>query len=76
MASSKRNLLSNYTCENHFTTKQESMNDLLFALEDSPLMSIQSPGIIDVSSVSGEEFVVQPDNLPNLDGRLRVNGTK
>ena len=50
------------------------MIDLLFALEHSPLMSIQSPGIIDVSSDSGEEFVVHPDNLPNLDGRFRVNG--
>ena len=36
------------------------MNKFQFTLEDSPLMWIQLPGIIDVSSDPGEEFVVQP----------------
>ena len=35
-------------------------------------MSIQSPGIIDLSGDSGEEFVVQPYNLIDLEGRFRV----
>ena len=39
-------------------------------------MSIQSPSIIDVSSDSGEEFVVQPSNLPDVEERIRVGGPR
>ena len=52
------------------------MNNLQFTLEDSPLMSIESPSIIDVSSDSGEEFVVQPSSLPDIEERFRVGGPK
>ena len=52
------------------------MNSLQFTLEDSPLMSIESPGIIDVSSDSGEEFLVQPGDLPVLQERFRVGGPR
>ena len=52
------------------------MNKLQFTLEESPLMSIQSPSIIDVSSDSGEEFVVQPSNLPDIEKRFRVVGPR
>ena len=52
------------------------MNSLQFNLEDSPLMSIESPGIIDVSSDSGEEFLVQPGDLPVLQERFRVGGPR
>ena len=44
VASSKRILFSKSTCNNHVSTKQEIMNKLQFALENSPLMSIQSQG--------------------------------
>ena len=33
-------------------------------------MSNQSPSIIDVSTDSGEEFVVQPSNLPYIEKNL------
>ena len=52
------------------------MDNLQFNLEDSPLLSIQSPSIIDVSSDSGEEFVVQPSRLPVIEGRFRVEGPR
>ena len=39
-------------------------------------MSIQSPSIIDVSSDSGEKFVVQPSNLPDIEERFRVGGPR
>ena len=52
------------------------MNNLQFTLEDSRLMSIQSPSITDVSSDSGDEFVVQPSNLPDIEDRFRVGGPR
>ena len=52
------------------------MDNLQFDLEDSPLLSIQSPSIIDVSSDSGEEFVVQPSSLPVIEERFRVGGPR
>ena len=50
------------------------MNNLQFTLEDSPLLSIQSPGIVDISSDSGEEFVVHPNDLSDVEERFRVGG--
>ena len=52
------------------------MNDLQFNLEDSPPMSIQSPSIIDVSSDSGEEFIVQQSNPPDIEERFRIGGPR
>ena len=52
------------------------MDNLQFNLEDSPLLSIQSPSIIDVSSDSREEFVVQPSSLPDIEARFRVGGPR
>ena len=52
------------------------MNNLQFTLEDSPLLSIQSPGIVDISSDSGEEFVVHPDDLSEIEERFRVGGPR
>ena len=52
------------------------MDNLQLNLEDSPLLSIQSPSIIDVSSDSGEEFIVQPSSLPNIEERFRVGGPR
>ena len=52
------------------------MDNLQFNLEDSPLLSIQSPSIIDVSSDSGEEFIVQPSSLPIIEERFRVGGPR
>ena len=49
------------------------MNDLQFVLEENPLLS---PGIIDVSGDSGEEFVVQPNNSPDVKERFRVGGPR
>ena len=46
------------------------MDNLQFNLEDSPLLPIQSLSIIDVSSDSGEEFVVQPSSLPVIEERF------
>ena len=57
-------------------TKKGTINNLQFAVENSPLISIQSPGIIDVSSDSGEEFVVQPNDLPELEERFRAGGPR
>ena len=50
------------------------MDNLQFNLKDSALMAIESPGIIDVSSDSGEEFLVQRGDIPNLEERFRVGG--
>ena len=52
------------------------MNNLQFTLEDSPLLSIQSPGIVDISSDSGEEFVVHPNDLSDVEERFRVGGPR
>ena len=52
------------------------MNNLQFTLEDSPLLSVQSPEIIDVSSDSGEEFVVHPNDLSDIEERFRVGGPR
>ena len=52
------------------------MNNLQFTLEDSPLLSIQSPGIVDKSSDSGEEFVVHPNDLSDVEERFRVGGPR
>ena len=40
------------------------------------MLSIQSPSIIDVSSDSGEEFIVQPSSLPIIEERFRVGGPR
>ena len=52
------------------------MNNLQFTLEYSPLLSIQSPGIVDISSDSGEEFVVHPNDLSVVEERFRVGGPR
>ena len=52
------------------------MDNLQFNLEDSPLLSIQSLSIIDVSSDSGEAFVVQSSSLPDIEERFRVSGPR
>ena len=52
--------------------KQEAMNNFQFTLEDSLLMSIQSPVVFDVCSDSGEECLVQPGDLPDLQDCFRV----
>ena len=52
------------------------MDNLQFNLEDNPLLSIQSPSIIDGSSDSGEEIVVQPSSLPDIEERFRVGGPR
>ena len=52
------------------------MNNLQFTLEDIPQMPIESPGIIDVSSDSEEEFQMQPGTLPELEEKSRVGGPR
>ena len=39
-------------------------------------MSIRSPSIIDISSDSGEEFVVHPSNLLDIEEKIRVGGPR
>ena len=51
------------------------MSSLQFVLEvDSPFSPI-SPDTIDISSNSGDEFLVEPGNVPQLEERFRVNRT-
>ena len=52
------------------------MSNLQFILEDSPLLSIQWPGIIEISSDSGENFVVHPNDLPDKEEKFRVGGPR
>ena len=45
-----------------------------FNLEGSPLMPLESLRVIDVSGDSGEEFLVQRGDIPNLEEKFRVGG--
>ena len=76
LASSKRIPHSNLFCENHFSTKQGSINNVQFTLEDNPLNTIQWPEINDVSGDSGEKFVVHSISLPDLEEKVRFGGPR
>ena len=52
------------------------MNDLQFTMEEDTLYSRLSPDVIDISSNSDNEFVVEPGNVPQLLDRFRVNTTE
>ena len=51
------------------------MSSLQFNLEEDSLYSPISPDVIDISSNSGDEFLVEPGNVPQLEERFRVNQT-
>ena len=51
------------------------MNNLQFAIEEDTLYSPLSPDVIDISSNSDSEFIVEPGNVPQLLDRFRVNTT-
>ena len=49
------------------------MNNLQFALEEDTLYSPLSPDVIDISSNSDNEFLVEPGTVPQLLDRFRAN---
>ena len=51
------------------------MSSLQFNLKEDSLYSPISPGVIDISSNSGDEFLVEPGNVPQLEERSRINHT-
>ena len=52
------------------------MNDLQFAMDEDTLYSPLSADVIDISSNSDNEFVVEPGNVPQLLDRFRANTTE
>ena len=52
------------------------MNNLQFAMEDDTLYSPLSPDVIDISSNSDNEFLVEQGNVPQLLDRVRANTTQ
>ena len=51
------------------------MNSLQFVLEEDSLYFPISPDVIDISSNSGDESLVKPGNVPQLEEQFRVNQT-
>ena len=49
------------------------MDSLQFNLDEDLGYSPISPDVIDISSESGEEFIVEPGNIAQLDEKFRVN---
>ena len=49
------------------------MNNLQFAIEEDTLYSPLSPDVIEISSISDNEFLVEPGNVPQLLDRFRAN---
>ena len=49
------------------------MNPLQFNLDEDLGYSPISPDVIDISSGSGDEFVVEAGNIPQLDEKFRIN---
>ena len=51
------------------------MNNLQFNLDEDSLYSPMSPEVIDISSNSENEFMVEPGNIPQIEERFRVDQT-
>ena len=49
------------------------MKNLQFAMEEDTLYSPLSPDVIDISSNSDSEFLVEPGNVPQLLDRFRAS---
>ena len=49
------------------------MNNLQFNLDENSLYQPLSPDVIDISSNSDSEFVVDPGNIPQMEETFRIN---
>ena len=58
-----------------FSQHSKIMRNLQFVLEEDSLYSPISPDVIDISSNSGDDFLVEPGNVTQLEERFRVNQT-
>ena len=52
------------------------MDNLQFDLEEELMLPSLSPAIIDVSSDSGDEFIVHPGDLSEIEDRFRPGGPR
>ena len=52
------------------------MDNLQFNLEEELLPPSLSPAVIDVSSDSGDEFIVHPGDLSEIEDRFRPGGPR
>ena len=54
----------------------QTLDNLQFNIEEELMLPSLSPAVIDVSSDSGDEFIVQPGDLPEIEDRFRPGGPR